>query len=176
MDLVRPGSPVTITRTPDGRRLVKLPIKRAEISPATNNELPDEPQVVNPIALLLCYDLFGLTELAIVHAMGLTEDQIAEIRETSTYDTLKEGIISRFKSSETDEIRGLFKAEAKKAAQKLIEQLDSNSSSQALSAAMKVLDFAGLSPKRGPSTDERMNSGLNIIFMDKPEPKLVESE
>ena len=172
MDLVRPGTKIEVVRD---RRLVKIPVKGPKVQTGTNNELPDEPKVVNPIALLLCYDLFGLTELAIVHAMGLTEDQIAEIRETSTYDTLKEGIISRFKSSETDEIRGLFKAEAKKAAQKLIEQLDSNSSSQALSAAMKVLDFAGLSPKQGRSVDDRMTTGLNIIFMDKPEEKVIEN-
>lgn len=64
------------------------------------------------------------------------------------------------------EVREIFIKAAKKAALKLVEQLDSNSSAQAISAAMKILEGAGMSPKRSPATQDKMASGLQIVFLE----------
>lgn len=158
---------VEITKGPDGRRFVKLPDRAVDRRiVGAQLELPDAPSRTNPIALVVCYDLYGLSTPKSASALGFTEHQIEEIRKTSIYDTIKQSIISNIGASEDNEVKAIFVENAKKAAQVLVEQLGSNTSSQAVSAAMKILGFAGLSPKSAPPTPNKMASGLNIVFVD----------
>ena len=78
--------------------------------------------------------------------------------------------------SDSAEVREIFIKAAKKAALKLVEQLDSNSSAQAISAAMKILEGAGMSPKRSHAVQDRMATGLQIVFLEGNTTKTVEHE
>lgn len=78
--------------------------------------------------------------------------------------------------SDSAEVREIFIKAAKKAALKLVEQLDSNSSAQAISAAMKILEGAGMSPKRAPAINDRMAAGLNIVILDNPPVKVIDHD
>ena len=158
---------VEITKTADGRRFVKLPTKQKAVDRRivrNSVELPDAPDRTNPIALVVCYDLYGLSTSRCASALGFTEHQIEKIRETAIYDEIKQSIISNIGATGDNEIKAIFIENAKKAAKVLVEQLDSNTSSQAVSAAMKILGFAGMSHK--PTGQEKPKSGLNIIIVD----------
>jgi hypothetical protein len=168
---------IEITKRPDGRRFVKLPDKTKAVDRriAGSTELPDAPNRTNPIALVVCYDLYGLPSSVTASALNLTEHQIEEIRETVIYDKIKQSIINNIGASDNGEVKEIFVKAAKRAAEKLVEQLDSNSSAQAISAAMKILEGAGMSPNRGSSSQDKMAAGLSIVFLDNTEPKVIDN-
>ena len=164
---------IEITKAPDGRRFVKLPEKVTRAK-SSKTALPDDPRRVNAIALVVCYDLYGLSSSDCAYTVGLSEGQLDEIRGTSIYNALRERIIDNLGATGDTEVKAIFVAAAKKAAEKIVEQLDSNSSAQAISAAMKILEGAGMSPRKASVVQDKMAAGLSIVFMDAPDPKVVD--
>jgi hypothetical protein len=158
---------IEITKTQDGRRFVKIPQKVAKKAIRNEIDLPVPSERANPIALVVIYDLYGLSTAKCSTALGFTEAQIEEIRQTDVYNTVRQTVIGNISASEDNEVKAIFVENAKKAAQILVNQLDSNTSSQAISAALKILNYAGHGPKKSASED-RMSKGLQIVIVDTP--------
>lgn len=165
--LVKPGDPVEVRQTEDGRKFLKLPepMGKGEV------KLPAPSSVANPIGLVVCYELFGLSDQQISQAVGFTQEQLETVRSTDVYLNIKTTVVDNIKDVTINEVTGVFRDNAKRAAGTIISNLDSNIASIAMTAATKVLDYAGISPKRIEAGD-KMKGGLNIMFVDSP--KLIE--
>lgn len=164
--LVKPGDPVEVQQTEDGRRFVKLEVQEQSRALVREIKLPATPDVTNPIGLVTLYELYGLSDPQIVQALGFTQDQLETIRSTEVYRTIKDTVVNNIRDVTSTEVTGVFRDQAKRAASTIIANLDSNVATVAMTAATKVLEYAGISPKRA-EPDDRMSKGLNIVIMNK---------
>ena len=163
--LVKPGDPVEVHQVDDGRRFVALPTE-VPVKRLTEAKLPSTPDVCNPISILAFYELYGLSDPQISQTLGFTDEQIQSIRSMDLYKTIKDTVVNNIRDATSTEVTGVFRDHAQQAAATIIENLNSNVSNVAMAAAVKVLDYAGISPKRA-ATDDRMSKGLNIVIMNK---------
>jgi hypothetical protein len=164
--LVKPGDPVEVHQTEDGRRFVALPSVPVQVKRSHETKLPSTPDVCNPISILAFYELYGLSDPQIMETLGFTQDQLQSIRSMDLYQVIKDTVVGNIKDQTITEVTSVFRDQAQKAASTIISNLDSNVSTVAMSAAVKVLDYAGISPKRG-EIDDKMSRGLNIVIMNK---------
>lgn len=164
--LVKPGDPVEVHQTEDGRKFVALPSAPVPVKRPTEAKLPSTPDVCNPISILAFYELYGLSDPQIMETLGFTSDQLQSIRSMDLYRVIKDTVVGNIKDQTITEVTSVFRDQAKRAADTIISNLDSNVSTVAMAAATKVLDYAGISPKRA-DTDDRMSRGLNIVIMNK---------
>ena len=164
--LVKPGDPVEVHQTEDGRKFIALPSTPVPIKRSQETKLPSTPDVCNPISILAFYELYGLSDPQITQALGFTDEQLQSIRSMDLYRVIKDTVVGNIKDQTITEVTGVFRDQAKRAADTIISNLDSNVSSVAMHAAVKVLDYAGISPKRGEAADQ-MSKGLNIVIMNK---------
>lgn len=171
--LVRPGDPVEVKQTGDGRKFLKLPVVGSGVKGEA--KLPATANVANPIGLVVCYELFGLSDYQISQAIGFTQEQLEAVRSTDVYLTIKTTVVDNIRDVTMNEVTGVFRDNAKRAANTIIEQLDSNIAPVAMRAAQHVLDYAGISPRRSGEED-KMAKGLNIIVLEDAQTKVVEGK
>jgi hypothetical protein len=167
-DLPHPDEPVEIT-IKNGKRFIQLPSK-SEAEQLVHQvrrrlaDLPDIPDRTNPIAAIISYELFGLSQNEIAIATRLSISQINTIMNTEAYSQMKASIIETVKSTVTDQVTETFKNSAKSAAQKITDLVAAPSGTVALRASKHVLDYAGYTPKsKDPS--EKMRDGLSIVIV-----------
>jgi len=113
----------------------------------TLSDLPLTPASTNPIAVILSYVLFGLSNTDISIATSIPEPQIIAIRSSTPflelYETLKTTIIEQ----ESENVRGFFVAASRAAATRVAELItDTDNPLVALKASQDILDRAGHRP------------------------------
>ena len=129
----------------------------------TETSLPAPPSVMNPIALVCAYELYGLPDEGIGEALGLSLDQLSTIKEHKEYRRFKAalGVVDK------DETSSYFKRHRRTARERIVEMIDSGRPQIALQASKMVLEASGVSltPEKKVERDP-MSSGLTIVVIN----------
>lgn len=131
-------------------------------------DLPDVPRTMNAISVVLSYSLFGLDNVEIALATGLTETQIGTIVMGDAYREMREGVVSSILAAETDNVRDLFQQNSRMAVNKMLAIMQTSKSEQnKITIARDILDRAGHRPADVIEHRHKMEGGLTIEIIQR---------
>jgi len=140
----------------------------------TITDLPDIPKNMNSIAVVMCYTLFGLSDMNIGIATGLTLEQIANVKMSDTYASYNDEIVTSIVKQEQDNVRNLFAEHSKTAVKKVVKLIRHKNPGIALAASKDVLDRAGHRPADVVEHRLTMDDSIKIVRIIKDETKTNE--
>lgn len=137
-----PSDAVTISREITSGRAAARTLQRMH---RTLGDLPDIPQRMNPAAAVIFYHAIGLNDADIATALGATEAQIKTIRESEVYQSLfKLFDVANFEDAKRNARHIIAKA-TDKAANTVVEAMDSDDTLIRLNASKEVLRMSDVS-------------------------------
>jgi hypothetical protein len=125
-------------------------------------DLPAPPKTMNAVSVVVSYTLFGLSDTDMAIATGMTVEQIERIKELDAFKSMLDTVSNNIVSNDVDDVRTMFKVQAKHAATKLVELADSENEVVALKASQDILDRAGHRPADVVEHRHAMDGGLTI--------------
>lgn len=131
-------------------------------------DLPDVPRTMNTVSVVLSYSLFGLDDVEIALATGLTELQIGVIKMNDAYTQMRDTVVGTIIASESDDVRQLFVTKSRMAADSLLSVLKSSKSEvNKIAVARDILDRAGHRPADVVEHRHKMEGGLTIEIIQR---------
>lgn len=132
------------------------------------SDLPDVPRTMNTIGLVLAYSLFGLDDMEIAIATGLSELQIGKIKMSDAYTQMHSTVVGSIINNESADVRELFVTGSRMAANTLLGVLRrSKSEINKISVARDILDRAGHRPADVVEHRHKMDGGLTIEIITR---------
>jgi hypothetical protein len=98
---------------------------------------------MNSYAAILVYTASGLSDAEISVATGFSVEQVLKLRAAPAYSVLEENIINAVKQESTQEVNSILARGKVRAAQRIVEMVDSEVDVLALKAADSLLDRTG---------------------------------
>jgi hypothetical protein len=130
-------------------------------------DLPALPKTMNTVSVVLSYTLFGLDEIEIAQATGLSTDQVGRIKMLEAYSRMQDEVIRSVIASDTGSVRDMIAQHSRKAVAKIIDIIDEGPDDLALSASKDILDRAGHRPVDIVEHHHRLDGGLVIEIRKK---------
>jgi hypothetical protein len=127
-------------------------------------DLPDIPQKMNPVAAVILYTCIGLNNADIATALGAEESQIQTIKDSELYGALFKLFDETVFADAKQNARHIIAKASDKAANVLVDSLDSNNEGARIAASREITRLAGLSLEQ---TNENKLSGLHIRITRK---------
>jgi hypothetical protein len=146
---------VEVPSGPEAQRIVTA--ARRKLS-----ELPEVPQTMNAVSVILSYTLFGLDDEEIAIATKLTVGQISRIKQGDAYTQMHDAVVRSVLDSETNVVRELFVKKAKQAAEVVVRAMEEGTRADRMAAARDILDRSGHRPSDVVEHRHRMDGGLVI--------------
>lgn len=158
----RPAPGVVEVPTHNDARAIVMHTRRALV------DLPLPPKATNPVAVVLSYVLFGLSNTDIAIATGLSEKQVIDIRMSEPFGAMYEAVKTSVIEKESENVRGFFTAASRAAAIKMTALMtESENDAVAQRAASDILDRAGHRPADVVEHRGKVDSELKIAFIRK---------
>ncbi|NJL53778.1 hypothetical protein HC928_00635 [bacterium] len=130
-------------------------------------ELPDKPERLNLVNVVLVYNLFGLTDADIAHILNLSPTQVAQIIDSEVATKLRETILNAIREHDTSIVRKKLSEYEERAAAAVGALLAAESPSVRLSAAKDILDRSGHRPVDIVEHRHKIDGGLVIEVIKK---------
>lgn len=131
-------------------------------------DLPDVPRTMNTISVVLSYSLFGLDDVEIAIATGLSELQIGTIKMNDAYTQMRDTVVGSIIASESDDVRQMFAVNSRLATNTLLSVLHrSKSEVNKISVARDILDRAGHRPTDIVEHRHKLDGGLTIEIIQR---------
>jgi hypothetical protein len=148
------------------------------------SELPLPPQKMNAVSLVLFYSMWGLADNDIAITVGITRDQVNNIKKLPEYLAASQDIQQSILQHETSEVRDIFQKHARGAAQKIVEIAANADEDSVLGfkAAQDVLDRAGHRPADVVLHKHGLDDSLKIVYIQQqpsetlPDASIVDAE
>lgn len=152
-------------------RMVQVPTNREAIELVTNTryklaDFAETPRKLNALSVVATYSLCGMEDAEISLACGLGPGQLERIRAEPTYEKLRQAVIASILESETDSVRGIFVQHSRRAAQRIVEEVNADGGI-GIAAAKEILDRSGHRPADVVEHRHRMDGGLVIEIVRK---------
>jgi hypothetical protein len=143
-------------------------------------DLPGTPQQLTVYGAIIAYTASGISDAEIGVALGISAEQVAQIKRTPAYQSMEHSVIEAARRVAENEVQQILASKEKKAATRLTELVDSVDEKIALTAARDVLDRRGHKPSDKIDVRQQMESTFRIVIEDKrhiPElQKLIDAE
>lgn len=133
----------------------------------TVHDLPDVPVNMHPIAAVVSYSLFGLSDESIAVALDCSLDRVQRLKASQAYADFYREATTNLITAHEDEIRGVLLKSAHKAVSRVQQSLNSDNESLAFAAARDVLDRAGYTPQQVVRHQHSMENELQIHVVDR---------
>ena len=131
------------------------------------NELPEVPQRMNLLAIILTYHLLGVSNEDIASVLEIPLQRVTDVLLTDAFVSLQQEIVKQILENDSDEIRTIFRRGAKKAAKTVEDLVDSSNAAIALAAAKDILDRDGHRPSDVVEHRHSLEGGLTIQYVQK---------
>lgn len=131
------------------------------------SDLPLPPKSMNAVSLVAMYYLFGLNDLDIAYATGLTEAQVGALRTHEAFDMLIADARRNILAEDGGQVRSLLEKNAIGAAQRVVSLLNSYDEKVQITAAKDVLDRAGHRAVDVLEHRHKVEGGLRIEYVRK---------
>lgn len=171
MTLVGPNDTAVVNgevlRDASGEAYVEVPTARDAQRRVTATrrrliDLPDVPERMNTLSVVLTYELFGLFPNDIAIATGLTLEQVAHIQMLDAYTDMRATVVDGIVEKDAETVRDTFMQKAQRSAERIVELAESGRPDIALAASREVLDRGGHTVKQIVEHQHRMEGGLTI--------------
>ena len=136
-------------------------------------DLPDIPERMNTLGLVLSYELFGLFPNDVAMATGLTLDQVTNIMMLDAYNDLRTKVVDGIVENDAQSVRDVFVQKAQRSAERIVELADSGRPDIAFMASKEVLDRSGHTVKQIVEHQHKMEGGLVIEVIKRDNSKDV---
>jgi len=156
----RSGAYVEVPNARDAQRQVVATRRRLA-------DLPDVPERMNTLSVVLTYELFGLFPNDIAIATGLTLDQVAAIMMLDAYLDLRASVVDGIVEKDAETVRDVFMQKSLRSASRIVELAESNRPDIALAASREVLDRGGHTVKQIVEHHHKMEGGLKIEIIKR---------
>lgn len=130
-------------------------------------DLPDVPQRMNTISVVVAYELFGLSAKDIALAVGLSEAQVGNIMMLDAYSEMRDHVIDGIRENDASEVRDVFVQKSRRSAERIVELSESARPDIALSASKEVLDRSGHTVKQIVEHKHKMDDALRIEIIKR---------
>lgn len=130
-------------------------------------DLPDIPERMNTLGVVLSYELFGLSPVDIAEATGLSFGQVSAIMLLDAYGELRVAVIEGIAERDAQGIRDVFLQKAGRSAVRITELAESDRADIALMAAKEVLDRSGHTVKQVVEHQHTIDGALRIEFIKR---------
>ena len=124
-------------------------------------DLPDEPVKMNPIAAVISYTAIGLSDADIATSLGATEAQIKTIKDSEAYKLFAEMFDKTVFEDARRNAKHIVAKASDKAAQTMVDLLDSSDESIKAVASRELLKTAGVSLDE---SSNKLSGGLKIVI------------
>jgi len=156
----------------NGERFVEVPThedaqKRVVATRRRLIDLPDIPERMNTLGLVLSYELFGLFPNDVAIATGLTLEQVTNIMMLDAYTDLRRTVVEGIVEQDADSVRSIFVQKSRRSAERIAELAESNRPDIALMASKEVLDRGGHTVKQIVEHQHKMEGGLTIEIIKR---------
>ena len=131
------------------------------------SDLPVPPQQMNTLSVIISYTLFGINDEDIANALVIPLEQLQAIKESETYDDLQQQLIKNILESDASDVRNMFVAQSRNAANTIFSLMTSNNEATRGVAAKDVLDRAGQRPVDVVEHRHKVEGGLKIEYVEK---------
>ena len=125
-------------------------------------DLPALPAQMNVISVVLMYTMFGVNDSEIAVATGMSVDQVASLKSHDVYARVQEEVAKNIIVQDASEIRTLIAANARTAAGRVADMMNSDDDDIALRAAKDTLDRSGFRPADVVEHHHSVSGGLII--------------
>lgn len=138
------------------------------------DELPLQDGKMNTISVVLSYYLFGLNTRDISIITKLPEEQIQNIIMLPAFTEMLNKVTQSIIENDTESVRDYIQKNTKKAAEKVMQIMETAPAKYALAAAQDILDRGGHRPIDVIEHRNKMDGELRIVHITKDEKKLNE--
>lgn len=129
-------------------------------------ELPLAANQMNSLAAVLTYTMWGLSNQDIAIALGISLEQVKNIKKLDEYKALSNDIVKAVMEHEANDIRNFFQQNARDAAERIVE-FAGEDGALGFSAAKDILDRAGHRPADVHEHRIKREEQLTIVYVDK---------
>lgn len=128
------------------------------------DELPAKAELMNPIAVVLMYRLFGMHDDDIAYLISVPVEKIQALADMPEFAKLREVILGNIREFDQDLVRKTLNKNSIIAANAIVGMLSDEDASpgERLSAAKDILDRTGNRPADIVEHRHSINGGLNI--------------
>lgn len=133
------------------------------------DELPLQDGKMNSISVVLCYYMFGLSIRDIAIITKFTEEQVQNIIMLPAFNEMMNKVSKSIIENDTNSVRDYIQNQTKKAAQKVMEIMETAPAKYALAAAQDILDRGGHRPVDIIEHVNKMEGELRIVHITKDE-------
>lgn len=133
----------------------------------TLGDMPDVPRNMNPVACVIVYTQVGLDDESIAAALSCDLDTIQRLKSSEIYTRLTELFEERVFEDERKTAQHIISKHSARAAQKMVNLVDSKSGDLALAASRDVLRIGGVDKTQ----QQNGLSALKIVMIDKEDTK-----
>ena len=136
-------------------------------------KLSDLPDVSNIsiYSQILCYEMYGLSTRDIALTIKITEEQVTTIRMSYEYNKYKTDFLKSIKETETEDVREFIAKSSKKAAEKIVNIMETGPVKFALDAAKDIMDRSGHRPSDIADLRAVSDNELRVLVINKDETK-----
>lgn len=127
-------------------------------------DLPDLPTKMNPIAAIITYTAVGLDDQDIAQALGASVEQVTIIKDSEAYKQLKSMFDQTVFEDERRNAKHIVARASSRAAQTMVELVDSADENIALTASRDVLKLSGITTEEEAS---KRQGALKIVITRK---------
>lgn len=131
------------------------------------SDLPVPPAQMNTLSVIISYTLFGITDEDISNTLAIPLDQLKTIKASDAYDDLQQQLLKNILDSDASDVRNMFVAQSRNAADRMFSLLNSNNEATVGTAAKDILDRAGQRPVDVVEHRHKVEGGLTIEYVEK---------
>ena len=143
------------------------------------DELPIQDGKMNSISVVLSYYMFGLSIRDIAIITKFTEEQVQNIIMLPAFSEMMNKVTQSIIENDSNSVRDYIQKQTKKAANKIMEIMETAAPKYALAAAQDILDRGGHRPVDVVEHINKMDGELRIVHITKDEKainNIVEAE
>lgn len=133
------------------------------------DELPLQGNKMNTISVVLSYYLFGLSVNDIATMLKMTSDQVGRIMMLPAFSEMQNAVSKSIIENDTEDVRQYIQKQTKRAAEKVMEIMETSAPKYALAAAQDILDRGGHRPIDIVEHINKMDGELRIVHITKDE-------
>lgn len=170
-------TPQQIVKSFDDEEYVKIPthseaVKQVEKINRTLADLPDIPERMTAISVVLTYHMFGLTNEDIAIALAMRVEQVTNIMMLQAFTELQDAVIKNMVTSTKGVVQDIIEQGAVRSAQKVQHLMEyAEAESIQFNAAKDILDRAGHRPADVIEIRSKMENSLKIEHIIRTDEK-----
>jgi hypothetical protein len=139
-------------------------------------DLPALPKQLNSYSAVLVYTASGLSDTEIAVATGFTEEQINTLRQHEGYRTLEQMVLKAAREEAQSAVKSILVQGEQKAAERVVELVESEDEKIALAAAKDLLDRGGHKAKEEIDVRVDMMNTFRIEVVDRRNERVIDVE